>query len=265
MRYYVTSTSITDVGLCRTVNQDSIFTYESERLQLYCVADGMGGHSRGEVASAEIVGALQKWVNQLDLERHGKEIEPIAKDLESCLVNVNAEIYRNYNQNDTCGSTIVALLIYSGHYAVLSLGDSRVYRGYGRRFRLITRDDTWQNSPAAAGISQDKLQSNPNYDTLIAAVGIDESAEYQITMGRVGYRDTFLLCSDGVYKYVSEEAIRDCCCRQGENIQRDNDGELAALTDEIVCNGAPDNYSAILVQVHFRYCFRSLIRAHKGN
>lgn len=248
MGYGIVSGHLCRQGLVRRENQDSFFEYVGERISVFCVADGMGGHTGGMRASKEITDGIRKWVNDFYPGKYESDFWTILNDFEACLSEINRYLYKFYNRGSVCGSTLAVLLLYGGYYAIFSLGDSRIYRKRGLSFRQLTKDDVWQNSDQVPrGLSAEEIKCHGNYDKLVGALGIRESFLPQRKTDKLRRGDTFLLCSDGVYKYCAEDVLRKAC---GRNIPgRDvpvREG-IRLLAEEVMKNGAPDNFTAVLV------------------
>ena len=249
MKYRILAESLTDCGAVRTVNQDAILQFHTDGLDLFCVADGMGGHAHGERASAAITDALRDWCRAFYTRKYAGGFAEIVDDLEKALEEVNRLIYQRYNQTEICGSTVVALLFFEDHYAAISLGDSRIYLRRRSSFGPITQDDSWQNSNEADGLSEEDKLSSPNYDTLSRAVGIQESVIFHRMTDQVKQGDTFLLCSDGIYKYCREEVLKRACRPAGLLHRKSIKEDLNDIENAVRESGAPDNYSAVLIRV----------------
>lgn len=226
----------TDIGLLASVNQDSILDIPGDILSVFCVADGMGGHEHGELASQAITDRISKWYCDISSEKTNRRFTDLIDNFESALEEANKQIYTGYNRDGICGSTVVALLIYRDKYAVFSAGDSRVYHKRGLKFTQITSDDVWQNTQITDWEADD-LQSDPKYGKLTKSVGVSESVTFSRITGQVKKNDDFFLCCDGVYKCVQAKTLKRFYSKTED------------LKKAIVIAGAPDNYSFINVQV----------------
>ena len=249
MGFKLTAQKLTDVGLVRQENQDSCFLSVDEGIGVFCVADGMGGHSNGKRASSDIVDGIRQWTSAFYSGKYNGGFSEIITDFENYLLHMNRKLYKYYNHDRICGSTIVALLVYGKYYAVFSLGDSRLYRKRGFSFLQLTQDDVWQNSDVMSYAVQDEeLRQNVNYDRLTRAFGIEESVVLHRITDTLKRGDTFFLCSDGVYKYCPEKIIKNCCTAPilgNVNI----DDRLLEIRKQVYKNGAPDNLTAVMVRI----------------
>ena len=117
----------TDRGLYRNVNQDAVWAGVKDRLGLFVLSDGMGGHSRGEVASNAITDSFAGYWEQLAGLSQTPEFSVLTAQIQQVLLQVNQDIFDKYNQGQICGATVVVLLICGDCYAVFWAGDSRIY------------------------------------------------------------------------------------------------------------------------------------------
>lgn len=143
-------TGICDVGLKRKINQDSLLmaAHREQGMYLFAVADGMGGHADGELASRALTEGLAAWADDFRPELFGGDFRSMTASLQNRLQAINRKIYTEYNKAQVCGSTCVVLFIYGGVYGVLSAGDSRIYLCRGFKTASLMTDDVWENQRA---------------------------------------------------------------------------------------------------------------------
>lgn len=242
----------TDRGMIRRNNQDRVYCSIGNRLSVFCIADGMGGHADGEFASSEAVRTVEEWTQAFPSASFTGEMIQIADDFETCIARANSRIYARRFKNGVCGTTIAALLIWENQYAAFSVGDSRVYRKIGFSFEQITRDDVWQNQPECAGLRglSAKPEEHPDYGKLTKAVGSSEGViPFRVT-GMMNKKELFLLCSDGIYKACEEKTLKRMCTGYlFGNTEEKLSRRLNRICKKVIDRGAPDNYSAILVSI----------------
>lgn len=242
--------SVSDIGRQRAWNQDTMLVYQDVQREFafFLVADGMGGHSNGEQASGAISAGMRRWLSQVDLDSFRGSASAALDAVHEQLEEINSFIWETWNQREICGSTCTLLLFLGHGCGVLSVGDSRVYRG--RRFHCapVTRDDVWENQRYVLEHWQgreEKILSHPDYGKLVHAMGIDASFTCSMRTDSLRRGDVFALCSDGVYKMCPpgwlERKIISCRWR---NLNRIKDEILR----EVYRNGAPDNASLILIR-----------------
>ena len=240
--------SVTDKGLVRNLNQDSILVRYDQDEGLFIVADGMGGHSKGEVASATLVSSLSSWWDRED--RAEMNLTDLAFSCMGQINKVSSEIYREFSSEGLLGGTTAAVMILKGNeYAILSTGDSRVYRSSdtGGELILMTRDDVWQNSPEIAKkLSEEEKRRDPKFGKLTSAVGAMPEIKVSLKIGPLENKQIFLLCSDGIYKAC--DMVRASKYFTGMTAGRKASQILDRITKDVIEGGADDNYSAILVK-----------------
>lgn len=205
------------LGTVRRLNEDSCLALPERGL--WVVADGMGGHQAGDYASQLIVSTLGSVGEFRSLGEFVGEVESLLLDVNTRLMDDTAEL----PPGSVIGSTVVALLTFSRQAAFLWAGDSRAYRLRGDELRQLTRDHSEIEELIAAGqVTRETAEDHPSANVITRAVGAlsaEETFEIGITDLRPG--DRYLLCSDGLYRVVSDEEMRR---------------HLAALPPEEVCH-----------------------------
>lgn len=229
--------SRTHVGLRRTVNEDSL-AVRTDR-GLWAVADGMGGHDAGDVASSKVVEALLGLpvVYGLDalVDCAVKAIERVNREL-IALAGVE--------KDRTIGSTVVGLAIADGEYRCFWAGDSRAYRIRDGQIMQLSRDHSLVQSLVDAGmLAPDEAESHPNANVVTRAVGAAEELKVDVVSGDARLGDRFILASDGLTRLVSDAELL--------SELDSNAAEEAAdrLVETVLSRGAPDNISMIIVKL----------------
>lgn len=238
---------LSEVGLVREENQDAIFTDQNGTLGCFCVADGMGGHEHGERASQEIVACIGKWWERVSEPTGVEQFLDLTQTLGESIRSANMNI-RNFTvPGTTCGSTVVALLIWGQYYAVLHAGDSRAYMIDKKgRLNQLTIDDVWENQPEIK-IHKHKLKKYSTYGKLVNAIGANDSPKITVRTDNIGESSGFLLCSDGLYKMVEEKRISKLL----KSFRRlGPEACMEELKQQVYQNGAKDNVSIILIQTN---------------
>jgi PPM family protein phosphatase len=236
MTFAVRAAAATDQGLGRSNNEDSIFAGN----RLFVVADGMGGLPAGELASDILVRALAVVDDMPDTD------EPL-QDLLAALRTANERIeaaIADDGARDGMGTTVTALLLSGDAVAALNVGDSRCYLVRDGGLTQLTRDDTYVQALVDQGVlTPDDARRHPQRALVTQAV---QGGDFQPTGRMVPIRagDRFLLCSDGLSDYVTDEVI-------GETLRSVTDRVKCA--DELIRRtlqaGAPDNVSVIVCDV----------------
>lgn len=227
-----------DRGTVRSHNEDSYLDDPDNRL--WAVADGMGGHEAGDIASQAIVRRLREVVRP-----------PQAVDYVDCvedaLTAVNAELigYAQSNRLQMVGSTAVVLAD-AGQYMLCAwAGDSRVYRLSAAGFRQLTTDHNQAREMMSTGqFSAADLQSNAHAGALVRAVGAEPDLIVEWVVSDAAANDVFLLCSDGITKEMSDDEIADAL---GRSKSVKDIGDL--LVDTCLARGARDNITVVVVRV----------------
>ncbi len=227
--------ALSETGLKRTVNQDSILSLYSQEAGLFIIADGMGGHFRGELASELVVSKYTDWWKTIEQCICGMEVSEIVAELENLLKEVHDEIRALYCKHGAQGgTTLCLLLICKNYYVIMNVGDSRVYLCKTWKFRQMTVDDVWK-------------EKDRHYGKLTQAVGMRNEIQPHIYTGKLDHADSFLLCSDGIYKYCDEKKlvwdIKQICGekRMEKTVER--------IKKRVYQKGAKDNLSLILINV----------------
>jgi PPM family protein phosphatase len=246
-----TGYGLSDLGRKRQSNEDAFFV--DDRLGLYVVADGMGGHAAGEVASQEAVETVYGMVKRGISELH-ELVDPLDENdsraacrlLESA---VQAATYMVFSmaeldrEKSGMGTTISALLILGDFAVTGQVGDSRVYKVFGSTVDQLTEDHTliaWQIKQGL--ITEQEAKKSPHRNVITRAVGNRDYVQVDTRLVPLRAGDRFLLCSDGLHGYLHERDIAPIVALGGDAaverfIQLAND------------RGGKDNITAILVEI----------------
>jgi protein phosphatase/serine/threonine-protein phosphatase Stp1 len=231
------STARTSIGAVRQTNEDRFL--DRPDLGIWAVADGMGGHERGDLAAARAVEALDA------LTRAGSAYEQLLS-VRTALGGVNdaliAEAAR-LDRDAVIGATIAVLLVFDGHYACVWAGDSRVYRIRQGALEPLTQDHSVaQELAASLALTESEASKWPGAHMITRALGAHSALELDVAYGAVESGDGFLLCSDGLYRALPAGALAALVRNQ----------PLGALADvaiaEALARGASDNVTLVLVQ-----------------
>ena len=229
--------SRTDVGLRRKINEDALI--ECSERGYWAVADGMGGHQAGDVASARVIAALAAIAP-------GGTLEQLVDRSVAALGQVNREliVLARDMQARTIGSTVVGVAIAGDEYRCYWVGDSRAYRIRGRRLERLTRDHSLVQQLVDAGeLRPDEAERHPNSNIVTRAVGVAETLRVDVRSGDVRRGDQFLLASDGLTRVVDDEQLLDEL--SGRPIEQAAD----RLIEIVLSRGAPDNVSLVIARV----------------
>ena len=236
--------SVSETGLVRKDNQDTVFVDTAKTV--FCVADGMGGGAEGATASQFVCEALDKVTDAKTLVARMEAVDAAIR-----AANDRIRAYAAERMFAQMGSTVAVLLVDpadSRRGAICHVGDSRIYRVRGGRAELLTKDHTigGQLSEFAQGKQAADLKSraNPLAHVLTRAIGAVEAVVGEWRKIDIACGDAFLVCSDGVHDVISDSLI-------GEILTKEPDLSAASerLRDEIVRNGAPDNFTYVMVEM----------------
>jgi len=228
----------THVGLKRKLNEDSVLGLTDRAI--WAVADGMGGHEAGEVASAKVVEALSRLPDTHHPDEHARAAVLALKQVNQELIDLGNDGI----EQKTIGSTVVGLTMGYGQYRCFWAGDSRAYRIRDGGIAQVTRDHSLvQDLIAAKMLDPADAESHPNANVITRAVGAAEDLHVD-TVGGVAFSgDIFVLGSDGLTRVVSQLEI--LATLYGKPIEEAADKLLAMVLDR----GAPDNVSIVIVRV----------------
>jgi len=232
--------SRTHVGLQRKINEDSVFA-DSER-GLWAVADGMGGHEAGEIASTMVTDALRCLPIVEDIDELAAHAVDALREVNRELIDLARSGGRDGQA--TIGTTVVGLAIADGSFRCFWMGDSRAYRIRGGEIMRVSRDHSLvQNLVDAGMLKPEEADSHENANMITRAVGAAETVEVDIVRGDAKPGDQFLLASDGLTRVVPDHEL-------AAELERGPPAQAADnLIETVLARGAPDNVSLIIVRL----------------
>ena len=228
--------SRTHVGLRRKINEDSVLVRTEDGL--WAVADGMGGHDAGEVASAMVVDALRQ-VSAAD------GVDSTVEAAIAALQGVNGELIalaQAKGSDRSIGTTVVGLAIRDGRFRCFWAGDSRAYWLRDGEIMRVSRDHSLVQDLVDAGmLKPEEAEAHESSSVITRAVGVAETLNVDAVSGEVGGGDQFLLATDGLTRVVSDDEIAAELGRGAATDAADR------LIDLVLARGAPDNVSLVIV------------------
>jgi protein phosphatase len=232
------SAAATDVGKIRSLNEDAYL--DRPDIGLWVVADGMGGHDAGDLASRSVVESLAGIGRQANLGSYVDE-------LRLRLLSVNRALREEAERRSesVIGSTVAALVAVGRHAVAVWAGDSRVYLFRDGTLRPLTHDHSQVEELIAEGsLTRDQAENHPAANVITRAVGGDDDLRLDAQIQEILDQDICLLCTDGLTKEVKEQEIAETL--------RDSDPRLAPqLLVDLACRrGARDNVTVVAVQFH---------------
>jgi len=249
----ITCDALSDVGRKRKGNEDAHFMSEEQRL--YVVADGMGGHAAGEVASRVAVDAIAEFV---ELTGGNQEITwPFGLDdsisyegnrLKTAVRHANSRVIeatRESAEYEGMATTVAAVLVDGDVANLAHVGDSRIYLWSGDAIEQLTRDHSWVNEQIENGaISPEQARSHPLRNVVTRALGGRADLVVDIQSRRMQAGDMLLLCSDGLTTMLADDEIAA--------ILREAQGDVAKAAKELVTaaneRGGEDNITVVLLK-----------------
>lgn len=235
--------SLTDVGRVRSVNEDSCDSFlRSDGTRLLVVADGMGGHRGGAVASREALATIASTFTE------NSTVDP-ASLLVRAIERANERVFSLARQDPELagmGTTVVAFLLDAeGRGAVAHVGDSRAYRLRGGRLEALTSDHSVVAEMLQRGVlTAEEAAFHPRRNEILRSVGVLPDVEVDLAAVEVAPDDWFLLCSDGLCGVVSDAEIEEVLVHT-----RSPEAAVAALVDLANDCGGPDNVTVQILAI----------------
>jgi serine/threonine protein phosphatase PrpC len=222
------------VGHVRALNEDACLVRPD--LGIWAVADGMGGHERGDYASGLIVGELGR-------VRRPTSARELLQSVDEALARCNQTLLERAGDGELSGSTIVALLVFEQNFAAIWAGDSRLYRLRDGRLEQLTRDHSYVQELVERGeLAPEQARRHPLANRITRAIGADRELHLDVIDGRLEPGDLFLLCSDGLTGMVEDAAIAAILA------EADPDAAAERLIEAALAAGGNDTVSAIVVR-----------------
>jgi serine/threonine protein phosphatase PrpC len=231
-----TSCARTHTGRVRKVNQDAFVNYPDKCL--WIVADGIGGHKDGGIASNAIVGAFKQFEPEKTIGASTKKIYQELDRINSVLVKQAAVA----GENLVVGSTVAILYVNQQRCVVVWSGDSRIYLFRRGRLKRLTYDHNNESKLLAEGFSSEEIKVHPYAQILTHAIGGELEVYLDAQIQEIKLGDVFLLCSDGLNKEVSDSEIEHALT------QMPYQQALNFLMDLSLQRGGRDNITIILAQ-----------------
>lgn len=228
------SRAVSAVGHVRKINEDAFL--DASENGLWVVADGMGGHSRGDRASQEIIARLQNF-------KPGQNIDSDIDDITKRLEEAN-NFCRQQLDGQVMGSTVALLYIHDQIGHAIWAGDSRLYRFRAGELQQITDDHSLVGELHRLGeLTEDEAENHPSANVITRAVGVNDTLDLQVRELDLKAGDRFLICSDGLFKDVQRSEVK-------ENLSKPSmEQALEKMVRLSLRRGGTDNVTAIVVQL----------------
>lgn len=232
------SHGVTDKGKVRTANEDAII--HLPELGLWAVADGMGGHEGGEIASQTIVSELGNLTEPHDFNEFMRNAYTAIQRANQNILDTSAQRF----DGKTIGSTVVVVLAFNNQFGCLWAGDSRAYLLRRNQLIQITKDHSMVQEYVDSGrMTEEEAENHAMANVLTRAVGTAPDLEIDHQVGEIHQNDTCVLCSDGLYKELTVDDIQQIL--EHESHPQAAGQALMALALE---RGARDNVSVIVIK-----------------
>ena len=229
------SCGLTTVGTVRKHNEDAYLTLPENGL--WVVADGMGGHAKGDVASQSIIDGLSDF-------KPKRTLSTSIEHIESKILDVNADMYAQSHgkPENVMGSTVALVYAYQEHVFYMWAGDSRIYRLRHGDLQQVSHDHSFVQEIVDKGMmNPEEAASHPSSNIVTRAVGVSDHLVIEIDHDTVQAGDKFLICSDGLFKDITLTEI----AKMMEQIPFK---AAQALIDQALENQANDNVTVIVIE-----------------
>ena len=237
--------AISNVGKIRTNNEDSYYVPENENFPLFIVADGIGGHNYGEIASKMTVDIVVNQLKNIDQYNNLKELE---NDFIKAISKANKEVLNKSEKDENysgMGTTITILYKFDNCVLIGNVGDSRAYAINESEIRQLTEDDTIVNKLLKLGeITTNEALNHPNRNVITNAVGTDLMIDISLVQYNYSKGEYILLCTDGLTDMVPNEKILEIF-----NSKKDLSFIKEELLNQALNAGGKDNITFIIIEI----------------
>lgn len=235
----------TDIGRKRKTNQDSICL--DPKHSFYAVADGMGGHNGGDIASQMSTSIMPLYLEQSEDKDSQVVMNDLIQFINSSILNKAKELPELAGM----GTTVAAIKFSGPNLIIGNVGDSRVYMINNSQIYQLTRDHSFVQEKLNMGIyTREDAVKDPHKNVLVRSVGFDEELLVDVFSYRISKNDIFLICSDGLHGKVSDADIlyilKNTIGDPARCTKDDVDRAVKELIDQANANGGQDNISVII-------------------
>jgi len=238
---------LTDVGKTREINEDSFAVKTiSENIVAAVVADGMGGHNAGEVASSFAAEEIIKLIEEAHKYFPKYTERQLGNFLKNAVNKISKSVYNMSLESKSTsgmGTTMVVCIAYNHKCYIANVGDSRLYK-YNGKLKQITKDHSYVTELIEMGaITPEQAKIHPNRNVITRAVGTEPGVIPDIFVERINPGDIFLLCSDGLTNMVSEDNVSKVLSKSC-----DIEKKVSELVELAVENGGKDNITLVMLE-----------------
>lgn len=233
---------LTDVGNFRKVNEDYIDYYTDEKKRIYVIADGMGGHNAGEIASKLAVENTISYINSLS------QLDDLEDSIKKAVGDSNNKIYelsKSKADLNGMGTTLTACLIKGSDMVIANVGDSRCYIIKDKAISLVTKDHSLVQQLLDEGsITESEADNHPNRNIITRALGTNSTVDVDVIKMDIKGIEKIILCTDGLSNLIDEQELYD--------FVMNNDDCCAELIELSKSRGTKDNISVIVFEGEWR-------------
>ncbi len=236
----------TDIGKSRDINQDSYYITEDQfsDIQLFILADGMGGCNAGEIASKMAINCAKSYIEN-NIQDTPKDKDSLIQLIGSSMEYANMVVYEKsleIKEYEGMGTTLEVCLIYGARAYIGHVGDSRIYRIRKDLIRKLTQDHSYVQKLVQEGtITKEEAETHPKKNMLMKALGCNAFVEPDVMVRGFQKEDTLVMCSDGLTNMVKLQDIFDLVKKNFETAPK----ELVELANQ---NGGLDNITIITIK-----------------
>ena len=249
------ATADTDIGIAKTTNQDSVLLKHAStdigEVLMAIICDGMGGLSKGELASATVIRAFERWFyEELPLELENVDMNVIGSKWSLMLKELNGRILEYSQQTDGqgLGTTFTGILFVDTQYVIVHVGDTRVYK-IDSKLRQLTADQTFIAREIQRGtLTPEQAKTDKRRNMLLQCVGASKVVEPDVISGTTE-SGAYMLCSDGFRHKISEDEIYEMLNPTKLMNKTVMHNYIQHLIEEVKSRGEKDNISAVLIRV----------------
>ena len=242
----------TDVGITKTINQDSVCVKTAKtgtgRAALILVCDGMGGLSRGELASAEVIRSFAGWFDsELPFELPEWDWQTAAHNVISRLRRLNAKLCE-YGRRECMqlGTTATGIIAVNSEFMTFHVGDTRIYK-ISDKLSQLTDDHTFVNREVKLGnMTPEEARTDPLRNALVQCIGVTDDVFPEVKLGNLENGVNYMICSDGFRHVLREKELFEELSPETLRTKDDMKKKLRQLIDTVKSRDESDNITAAL-------------------
>lgn len=255
MKYLIEAFS--DIGIRKKINQDSLGYIRAHDQQgvyaLALICDGIGGLSKGELASAEVLRSFHSWFKSRmkELCRNKEWAKAVREEWDSLIKEQHHRLLSFGRQEQIMmGTTLTAVLFFRDRYLAVNVGDTRFYKVYPRISQITKDHSLIQREIDAGRVSEQEALSDERNGVLLQCIGANKQAVPDYFEGRVKEKEVYLLCSDGFYHVLRKEEIAQAFSLRALSSQKSMKRQAERMIEKVKQRKESDNISILLVRTY---------------